>query len=299
MNKVVLVIILSLIFLSCTRENGTSSNPAPGNKRSQIASSGPEDPLLHYWDNFDFADTLAVKNPELGEQALVNFIAKFSNVEDTIRSSSIKKMLSKAKPYPTTLAYFSSQFERYLYDPNSPMRNDSYYEPVLEFFLDSCMLNDAEKYRYQSLLKLIRKNSVGTPASDFDFQLPKGNSSKLYAVKAPYTLLFFYEPGCPHCDEAIGQLKNNPDFQQLIDNGGLQMLAIYAAGDFKVWKAYQPNIPVSWMNGFDTDRQILSKAIYDLKASPTIYLLDKDKVVLLKDTGLSEVASYLHFKPFD
>jgi len=288
MNKVNLVIILSFIFLSCTQKDG-----------SHIASDAPEDPLLHYWDNFDFADTLAIKNPELGEQALVNFIAKFSNVPDTLRSSSIKKMLSKAKPYPTTLAYFSSQYKRYLYDPNSPMRNDSYYEPVLEFLLDSCMLNEVDKYRHQLLLRLIRKNRVGTPASDFDFQLPKGNRSRLYSVKAPFTLLFFYEPGCPHCDEAINQLKNNADFQRLIDHGRLTMLAAYAAGDYDVWKAYQPNIPVSWINGFDNGRQILSQASYDLRASPTIYLLDKNKVVLLKDTDLSEVASYLHFKTFN
>ncbi|MNP83768.1 hypothetical protein D3C76_1828110 [compost metagenome] len=47
-----------------------------------------------------------------------------------------------------------------------------------------------------------------------------------------------------------------------------------------------------WINGFDTDSKILSFNLYDLKASPTIYLLDENKKVILKDTYLQPVIQY-------
>ena len=35
------------------------------------------------------------------------------------------------------------------------------------------------------------------------------------------------------------------------------------------------------------------KSLYDLKAIPTLYLLDKDKTVLLKDATAEEIEEYL------
>ncbi len=38
-----------------------------------------------------------------------------------------------------------------------------------------------------------------------------------------------------------------------------------------------------WINGYDKELTVLERELYDLKAMPTLYLLDKDKKVLLKD----------------
>jgi hypothetical protein len=37
----------------------------------------------------------------------------------------------------------------------------------------------------------------------------------------------------------------------------------------------------------------LDRELYDLKAMPTLYLLDKDKKVLLKDAPVEQVEQYL------
>ncbi|WP_442590761.1 DUF5106 domain-containing protein [Pedobacter sp. AW31-3R] len=267
---------------------GSSAGKASTNTVSKI----PKDVLFHYWDDFDFNDTIALNNPEIGEQAVVNFIAALKKFPDTISKRAVKHMLSQAKVYPASLSYFTKQYDHYLYDPNSPMRSDVYYKPVLEFLLDSCQLNDTDRHRYHSLLTLVKKNSAGSPAPDFNFQLPGGNKSSLYDINAPFTLLFFYEPGCPHCEDAMIQLQTTPGFQQLVEKGNLNVLAIYAMGDRNIWKAYQSHIPATWTNGLDKNRQILNQGLYEIRASPTLFLLDKDKVVLLKDADLGQVTSF-------
>lgn len=288
-------IILNVLF-SCAGKNEKLPGTAELATRvdSSADTTSAERTFFHYWDNFDFQDTIALKNPDIGEQRLVDFIARIPKFPDSISSRTIKHMLSKAKPFPTSFGFFKKQYEHYLYDPNSPMRNDLYYKPVLEFLLDSCQLSESDKYIYSAQLALVRKNNIGSQAIDFEFQIPAGGKRNISSVHAPFVLLFFYEPGCPHCETAIGELRSSTGFSQLVDKGILNVLAIYALGDHNVWKAYQSHIPANWTNGFDSSKQVLAKGLYDIRASPTIYLLDKDKKVLLKDTDLSKVALYFN-----
>lgn len=249
--------------------------------------------LSHYWDDFNFADTAAVKNPNVGEQKLVNFLAALSKVPDSLSPPAITKMLSKAKAHSFAFDYFTRQYEHYLYDPNSPMRRDAAYEPVLQFLLDSCQLDEASRFRYLNRLELAKKNKVNTRALDFEFLLPAGSKSSLYNTDAPFTLLFFYEPDCRHCQDAIVQLRDNQALRKLVDKQQLNILAVYAGGNKTVWEDYQKQIPSNWTNGFDWKDRIRREQLYDIKASPTIYLLGKHRRVILKDAGLPEIAMIL------
>ena len=51
--------------------------------------------------------------------------------------------------------------------------------------------------------------------------------------------------------------------------------------------------PKEWINGYDKKLVIKEKNLYDLKAIPTLYLLDKDKKVLLKDATVAQIDQYL------
>jgi hypothetical protein len=44
-----------------------------------------------------------------------------------------------------------------------------------------------------------------------------------------------------------------------------------------------PIYPEEWYNGFDPDFAIRNETLYNVRAIPSLYLLDKDKTVLLKD----------------
>lgn len=289
----VLTAILFLVNSGCMQKNVEYAATVERMTKSGVLDSTGENNLLHYWDDFKFQDSVTISDPNIGEQRLVDFITAFPKVSTDSSALAIKQMLSKAKAHPASFSYFTEQYKRYLYDPNSPMRNDLYYEPVLEFILDSCQLDDADRYRNQTLLDLVRKNQEGTQAVDFDFQLTEGNRRTLYDINSPLTLLFFYEPGCPSCAAAISELGSSWDVQERIDEGTLTILAIYPQGERDIWKGYQSAIPEAWMNGFDPDSQILSKRLYDLKASPTLYLLDEEKNVILKDTDMSQLRQYL------
>lgn len=287
----IIISLFALFFCCCTntkekQKNGTFTE----NKKGVSAADST---LLHFWDKFDMQDTTQVKNPDEGEQKLADFIGLLSTTRDSAtRDQAVACMMDSAKVNRTSFDYFIKQYEHYLYDGNSPMRNDISYESVLRYLLKTDALTDLEKEAYRPIYKLVLRNKVGQKAEDFSFELANGTKQKLSDTKAKYTFLMFYDPDCSHCKETIHQLRDTPQLVQLFDQLQVQVLAIDPWGDRSKWKTYQSELSYQWINGFDSDSKVLSFNLYDLKASPTIYLLDEHKKVLLKDTYLEPVIQY-------
>jgi thiol-disulfide isomerase/thioredoxin len=248
--------------------------------------------VKHYWDNFNFRDTSYIHLPEITEQAVVDYIDVMPYAEATVVSVSVKEMLKKAEAEKTVFLYFTDLYEKYLYDPNSPLRNDEFFIPVLEAMLESPLVD--EKIRPAHLLKLAKRNRQGETATDFTYTTSKGREATLYALSAEYTILFFYNPGCNNCKEVSDQLISSLSVQYFIKENKLKILALYPDEDIQAWRAYLSNVPEEWINAYDATMRIKDDEVYDLKAIPTIYLLDKEKKVLLKDPTFDALESYLH-----
>ncbi len=248
--------------------------------------------ICQFWDNFDFDnEQMYEKN---GEQAIADFIGLFPSSSDAEIEKSVFNMLSKSQSNPRAFSFFQKLFRKYLYDPNSPLRSDLYYEPVLKYLISSDQVSVDEKSEYRQVLKTVQKNKEGTLATTFSVTLQSGKVLKLRDIESPYLLLMFYEPDCNSCKATIARMKEIPELNRLIDNKKLlKVLAVYAVGNEEIWRDYFPQMPANWLNGIDKNQHILSHNLYDLKAAPTMYLLDQDQRVLLKDTDLEHLLYFL------
>ncbi|CAM3818354.1 DUF5106 domain-containing protein [Sphingobacterium prati] len=285
--------LIAVLLWACNGNNKSKkeSNETVTQKASNLSVA--DSSLLHFWDKFDMKDTTQVKNPDMGEQKLADFIGLLSQTADSaMRDKAVDLMLDKAKSNRPSFDHFIKLYERYLYDGNSPLRNDISYESVLRYLIKTDLLSDLEKEAYRPIYKLVMRNKVGQPAEDFNYELANGTKQKLSQTKAKYTFLIFYDPDCSHCKETIHQLRDTPELMQLFTQLEVQVLAIDPWGDRSKWKNYMPEMSEKWINGFDSESKILSFNLYDLKASPTIYLLDENKKVILKDTYLQPVIQY-------
>ncbi|MCD8181824.1 MAG: DUF5106 domain-containing protein [Bacteroides sp.] len=252
--------------------------------------------VRHYWDNVNFADTNYVHHPEVTEQAWVDYIDILKLVSPTTADTALKGVFVQAEQEKKSYLYLMELADKYLYDPNSPMRNEELHISVLDALLASSILDDAEKIRPQNRRELALKNRLGTKALDFTYTLVSGRQGNLYAINAPYTLLFINNPGCHACAETIEALKSAPTINRAIAQKQLQALSLYPDEDLAEWKRHLSDFPQEWINGYDKKQTIQQKNLYDLKAIPTLCLLDKNKVVLLKDATSAEVEEYLNKK---
>lgn len=249
--------------------------------------------VRHYWENVDFADTTYLDHREVMEQAWVDYIDIMKLVPEETAISAIKQMYKDAGKKKKVFFYFTDLAEKYLYDPNSPMRNEELYIPVLDAMLESTVLDDTEKILPKGRRELAEQNRLGRQAEDFTYTLVSGKSGTLYGVKADYTLLFINNPGCHACEEGIKELKQAPAINKEFEAGNLKILSVYPDEDKEEWERHLSDFPKEWINGYDKKLMIKEKNLYDLKAIPTLYLLDKNKKVLLKDAAVGQIEQYL------
>jgi hypothetical protein len=260
----------------------------PGQRADYLAA--------HYWDNFAFNDTTYIHLPGITEQALVDFLDILPHADKSQACFSIAAMLDKAaKEDPTAkmYAYFLTQLRSYLYDPNSPMRNDEFYIPVVEYILKDSVSGQADKQRAGFDLSVMLKNRMGRAATDITYTRADGRSAMLYDLKRNYTILYFYDPDCQACTQTTAHMQNSPLLEGMLKAGILDILALYTGNDVNLWKNHREKIPELWINAYDRNFIIKDKLLYDLKAMPTLYLLDKDKKVLFKDVNVESIEQWL------
>ena len=189
---------------------------------------------------------------------------------------------------------FASLVDKYLFDPNSPLRDEDLYGAYASRLAAYEEYTEVQKEKYARDARLCALNKVGTKAADFRFADRRGKIRTLYGVEAPYTLLFFSNPGCEACMSIINVLKEDPQISSMISSGRLKVLNIYIDEDLDAWRSYMPVYPEEWYNGFDPDFVIRNETLYNVRAIPSLYLLDSDKTVLLKDAPENRMFEYLY-----
>lgn len=251
----------------------------------------------HYWDGYSLADTAFIRSGDT-EQLFSNFIGALQYVDSKESGVALKRMMSRMEADSTAYARFCLLSEKYLYDPNSPMRNEDYYIPVLEQMVASQRLSKVDKIRPADRLKQANKNRPGKVAADFSYVTPKGETGKMSRIKADYTLLFFYDPDCPNCRKQEKILAEMPAFLEMEKKGIVRVLAVYPDENKEEWLLKSALMPKGWIVGWDKQGYIRNKMIYEIRATPTMYLLDKQKKVILKDVSMEQLIRYLaaHFQ---
>lgn len=218
----------------------------------------------HYWDNYNFADTLMLESEEVTEQGFVNFIDILGRFSPAIAQKGIAGFTQRAFKNTAAKERFESLIEHYFENPQSPLRNDRVYLLFLEEMKNSSCFDEAEKERLAFKIKTTNKNLPGDIAINFNFKDENGMSHQLSDYRDQKVILYFYDPDCENCHKVSAWLK-----QQTIP------------ADIKVLKII-------------ADNHI--SHIYSLRAMPTIFLLDKGNLVVLKDCTAQELIAYVSSK---
>lgn len=255
--------------------------------------------VLHYWDQFDFADTSLIHRAEVTEQAFVDFLQYFPYVSSIDVEKGISGMLNKALTVDSSMfAHFTDLYDKYLYHPDSPLLNEEWYIPVLQFILQSSRIHDLDKIRPQYRLEMAMKNRVGQVTTDFMYTLPSGKKDRLSNIHSGYTIIFFHNPDCSACKEVKAKVQASDVVNSLLTSTDgklkkLVFLAVYPDSDVALWKRHLLEQPKEWTCVYDEGQIITNQRLYDLRVIPTFYLLDREKKVIFKDVSFEKIENYL------
>ena len=166
--------------------------------------------LIHYWEQFDFADTMLVNNRDVTEQGFVNFIALLADgtTPEELTRESLENWCAGFVGKDHARKVLTQTADDYLFNPNSPFYNEGLYGMYLEALLGKLPQTDAMRSAYRFKLELVKRNNVGDKATDFTYYQPDGMRRTLVttSVKNDRLLLMFYDPECESCHEVLLQM---------------------------------------------------------------------------------------------
>ncbi len=247
----------------------------------------------HFWDKFDFADTLYTTKADTLEM-LRAYAGYVGNFVGPLNQEPIRKLMKRASVSKKMFDYFVMLAEKVLHDPNSPLRSDELYIAVLEAQLASPHYDKYEKMAPEYDLRIVSQNRIGQPANDFRYTTKLGRESNLYSLKSDFVIVYINNPGCSMCREITEALKQSVIITELQRAGRLKVLAIYPDENLDEWYKHLADMPSEWINGYDRGCRIERENLYNVNAIPALYLLDKDKIVLVKDsTNVGEIEAQI------
>lgn len=276
---------LCLAALYSCGQKGAPKAAAPGFPMVEAPAVITEPPARidymaeHFWDTFlsgafgaDSADSLAVrgvpaKDLESKFAMWASFVkgASYGSMQKAVITFG-RKAAADSVAYPALLALA----DKFLYDPSSPTRNEEAYLFLLETILEGSLPDESSRPSYQLAKEKCSLNRIGEKAADFAFKDGAGKRRTLHGIKATVTLIFFGNPGCTACTQYKEAFEEDK-----------AVAAKIAAGEICVVNAYP-------------DEDTVLNDLYNIRAIPSLYLLDSDKTVMLKDASVQEVMEQLY-----
>lgn len=251
---------------------------------AQIKS--PEFKLLHYWDDYDF------ENPQIFVEgdALLNYFYLMRDVPIEVSDKSIRNTLGKASHKDQIFSLFIDAFRVYLMNPQSYYCDYERYLAVCDFVINDERINKYAKYDFELEKEIVLNNRVGEKAANFTVLDKNDKIIELDTIQSDYLIIFFNNPDCSICMQTKDNLANSV-INSMIDSGKMKVLSVCPYDEYDLWK--DTDYPGNWLNGYDKDRTINNGKLYYFLESSSIYLLDKDKIVLKKDIRVDMLEEYL------
>ena len=288
LRRIAYIIALSSVMIACG--NGTKAAQAqePVPPMTELPLPAMPDSLrtpqaraaylaLHFWDALDFAADSEALDTAFMEQSFANYLSVADIAEAPDAAAAMRRLAGRAVVAPEAFDLLEYVADRYLDNPNSPMRSEKLYEHWLNALRADSALYAGRAFTIDSRLHRIAMNRPGTVAADFGMLILDGRRTTMHGTLGKgRTLLMFYDPACENCHSIRRSLAaaSMPE--------DISIVAVAVDGTQEQWRADAAEMPAGWTVGYALDA-LEARDIYFFAALPTFYLLDSGGTVLLKD----------------
>lgn len=245
----------------------------------------------HFLSTIDFQDTMLIRTPRLG-QKILRYLSLYR--DQGLSPSEQEEEFIKAVDEILLHAYINDRMYNYVLEYLVKGFEQFKMEKVLTHIYErnlsdkTCKGSNADiKKRLEQYAKL----SPGKKAPDFTFNPLNGNKIKLSEMESSYTLLLYYASWCGHCQQSVPKIH---DTYKNYKNRGLEVVAISLDEGKQEYRAFLEEGEYDWINYCDYKKwesPIVKK--YNIYATPTMILLNKDRTILHKPITVKELKDIL------
>jgi peroxiredoxin len=249
----------------------------------------------HFFDNVDFNDGRLVRSPVFFLR-LKEYVSKLTAPTSDSVIAAANYLVNKGKNdkdmYKFIVSYFTSTYE-----VSDIMGMDAvfvhmvrtYYTPDKATWVSASLLE-----RMKERANQLAPTLLGNKAPNMVMPDTNDHETDLSTLNAKYTLVYFWDFDCGLCQ------KETPGVVAWFDSVKAQGIMVYAVqtnnttpGWKAKWKDYIKVHHLDWINVSDTYSQSDYHKIYDVEATPVIYLLDANKNIIAKKISPSDLNKVL------
>lgn len=298
MRRATLLLTILLLVLATSCGGGPRQTAVYTDEEGLVRLLPPEVPageadslgylLDHYWDGMIFSDTLYSHSVDFMLRAMAGYIPALEAGDSLRRAEAVRSLMQRAEV--DTLAYvrLMDLSEQLLYDKGL-------YDEYLPFayaIVESDFPMEWDKARPEEQIRSIRLNRPGTLASDIPFETLSGDTMRISDLRGKPTILFIYNAPCHTCWGEAEEIDRSPVIGPLVMQGRVTVLALDKWGEKAIWHDIAVQLPPKWIHGANyTDIDTMEH--YIVESVPSVYLLDADGRVLLRNASLPELKQQL------
>jgi peroxiredoxin len=247
----------------------------------------------HYFDNFTFSDPRLIYTPVFAQKMDFYFDKLVVPVRDSLEKDidRVMTLASVNKEMQTYMAWFLSL----KYETSQVMGHDALFVYVVRKYLETGKVD----YLYPEVKdNILKRINVLEPllldkvAPNLILVDSNNVAHSLLATKARYTLLFFWESTCGHCQQEMPKVLKF--YEEFHTKYNLEIYGVSTDTSMVKWKAYIKKNNLPWIN-VNGHLSVSGNyhTLYDIRSTPIMYLLDEDKKILTKFLLIEDITNVI------
>ena len=249
--------------------------------------------IEHFFDHVDFTDIELIRSNVYSTIA-IEYLTLYSNPnlnQDQLQDEFIKAVdkimyeaMDNSLVYEFVVEYLVGGFEKYHFDKVLDYIAENYTPEQCE--------NEERKSDLQTRLKKYAELSVGKPAPEIHTIDENNNPVTLSEIDSDNTLIIFWASWCSHCKDILPKIHNI--CKSSINPRKMQVFSYSIDNDNAEWRKVLDEQKFEWINASDLKGWDSQAAIdYNIYATPTMFLLDKEKHILAKPITFEDLKEAL------
>ncbi len=242
----------------------------------------------HYFDGVDFSDARLLRTPLLYNKYKYYLEKLTYQIPDSVAEACvyiIEKSKANKEVFKYTVVYTTSTYETSKImgmDAVFVRLVEDYYNTGQAFWADSTLL-----FKISDRARILKPLLLGKKAPNLLLYNNNNVLEPLWAVKAKYTVLCFWDPDCSHCKKTVPVLGEL--YHKSLKDKGISVYAVCTETEEKKWLDFIAEHNLDWINVADLKLHNHFRSIYDISSTPVIYILDENKDIIAKKIGVEQV----------
>lgn len=272
--------------------------------------------VAHYWDGVDLTDARLVYSPVF-HQKLDRYFSTSGLIQhpDTIikYADNLLEKMNQTDPsnkiFQYTLHHIATKYDTLRLmgmDKVVWFLTENYYCPPNNkaYWVDESTLKSLCEKKERIAGALIGNQAIPLILPD----TTEKNWINFYDIQSEYLILYFWSPSCSHCKTDTPLLQKL--YEAKFKPRGIEIFAIAQATgtDFELWKTFIQEHKLTFTNvgltknvynqsmidptpllPYTTLESLKYISTYDIYMTPSFFVLDKEKVILYKSIGISQL----------